>query len=133
MHRRTSLPETWWDEPAEDWAENATGQDAAKLRAEIDQLRRALAGRMVIDQACGMVMILAPCRRGPARNLLVDISRQCNASLPDVSAAVIAAWEGEPLSRLMQRALRHALRRFYAEDRRRDPAAAAEPFGRDSP
>ncbi|WP_425315491.1 hypothetical protein [Streptomyces viridochromogenes] len=30
-------------------------------------------------------MVLAPCRRGPARNLLVDISRQCNTSLPDVA------------------------------------------------
>ncbi|MEV7884016.1 ANTAR domain-containing protein [Streptomyces sp. NPDC002817] len=133
MHRTILLPENWWDEAAEAWAEKATGQDAAKLRAEIDQLRRALAGRMVIDQACGMVMVLAPCRRGPARNLLVDISRQCNASLPDVSAAVVAAWEGEPLSRLMQRALRHALRRLYAEDRACDPAPAAEPSGRGRP
>ncbi len=133
MHRTTLLPENWWDEAAEDWAEKVAGQDAVALRAEIDQLRRALAGRMVIDQACGMVMILAPSRRGPARNLLVDISRQCNASLPDVSAAMIAAWEGEPLSRLMQRALRHALRRLYAEDRGRDSAPAAEPSGRGRP
>ncbi|MFD9194924.1 hypothetical protein ACFWCA_42765 [Streptomyces phaeochromogenes] len=34
-----------------------------------------------------------------------------------MAAAVVAAWEGEPLSRLMQRALRDALRRLYAEDR----------------
>ncbi|MFD3836396.1 ANTAR domain-containing protein [Streptomyces sp. NPDC058642] len=133
MHRTTLLPENWWDEAAEAWADNATGQDAAALRAEIDQLRRALAGRMVIDQACGMVMILAPCRRGPARNLLVDISRQCNASLPEVSAAVVAAWEGEPLSRLMQRALRHGLRRLYAEDPVCDSASAAVRSGRDGP
>ncbi|WP_204269061.1 ANTAR domain-containing protein, partial [Klebsiella aerogenes] len=46
-------------------------QDVVALRAEIDQLRRALAGRAVIDQAYGMVMVLAPCRRGPARKLLV--------------------------------------------------------------
>lgn len=125
MHRRTLLPENWWDDAAEDWAEREKGQDPVTLRAEIDRLRRALAGRMVIDQACGMVMVLAPCRRGPARHLLVDISRECNATLPDVSAAVVAAWEGEPLSRLMQRALRHALRRLYAEDREGDTEPAA--------
>ncbi|WP_307679781.1 ANTAR domain-containing protein [Streptomyces sp. V4I2] len=112
-------------------AGNAAGQDVVALRAEIDQLRRALAGRMVIDQACGMVMVLAPCRRGPARNLLVDISRQCNTKLPEVAAAVVAAWEGEPLSRLMQRALRHALRRLYAEDRGCDSSPADEPSGRE--
>ncbi|WP_405848620.1 ANTAR domain-containing protein [Streptomyces sp. NBC_01518] len=93
------------------------GQDVVALRAENDQLRRVLAGRTVVDQACGMVMVLAPCRRGPARSLLVDVAWQCNAQLPDVAAAVVAAWEGEPLSRLMRRALRHALRRLYAEDR----------------
>ena len=133
MQRTTLLPENWWDVAAEDWAENAAGQDRGALRAENDQLRRALAGRMVIDQACGMVMVLAPCRRGPARNLLVDISRQCNTKLPDVAAAVVAAWEGEPLSRLMQRALRDALRRLYAEDRGCDSRLTDEPSGNGRP
>ncbi|MFH8701559.1 hypothetical protein [Streptomyces chartreusis] len=81
---------------------------------------------MVIDQACGMVMVLAPCRRGPATNLLVDISRQCNTSLPDVAAAVVAAWEEEGDSPLMQR----ALRRLYAEDRGCDSPLTDEPSGR---
>ncbi|WP_369171261.1 ANTAR domain-containing protein [Streptomyces sp. R28] len=130
MHRTTLLPENWWDVAAEAAVGNAAGQDVVALRAEIDQLRRALAGRAVIDQACGMVMVLAPCRRGAARNLLVDISRQCNTKLPDVAVAVVAAWEGEPLSRPMQRALRHALRRLYAEDRGCDAHLADEPSGR---
>lgn len=116
MHRTTMLPENWWDLRAEAVAGNAAVQDVVALRAEIDQLRRALAGRPVIDQACGMVMVLAPCPRGPARNLLVDMERQCNTTLPVVSSAMIAAWEGEPLPPLMQRALRHALRRLYAEE-----------------
>ncbi|MGW0633471.1 ANTAR domain-containing protein [Streptomyces sp. NPDC002758] len=115
MHRTTMLPGDWWDLTAETSVEDPAGEDVVALRAEIDQLRRALASRAVIDQACGMVMVLAPCRRGPARNLLVDMSRQCNTKLPEVAAAVVAAWEGEPLSQLMQRALRHALRRLYAE------------------
>ncbi|MFI6567269.1 ANTAR domain-containing protein [Streptomyces sp. NPDC050534] len=124
MHRTTLLPEKWWDVSTEAAVENTAGRDVVALRAEIDQLRRALAGRAVIDQACGMVMVLAPCGRGAARKLLVDISQQCNAKLPDVAVAVLAAWEGEPLSRLMQRALRHALRRLYAEDRGCDSAPA---------
>ena len=49
----------------------------------------------------------------PARCLLVDVAQQCNAQLPDVAAAVVAAWEGEPLSRLM----RSSLRRLYSGDR----------------
>lgn len=121
------------DPAAEVSAGNAAGQDVVALRAENDQLRRALAGRAVIDQACGMVMVLAPCGRGAARNLLVDITRQCNTKLPDVAVAVVAAWEGEPLSRLMQRALRHALRRLYAEDRGCDSAPAGEQSGKGRP
>ncbi|WP_063997182.1 ANTAR domain-containing protein [Streptomyces phaeochromogenes] len=127
MQRTTLLPENWWDLRAEAVAGEAAAQDVVVLHAENDQLRRALAGRMVIDQACGMVMVLAPCRRGPARHLLVDISRQCHTQLPDVAAAVVAAWEGEPLSRLMQRALRRALRQLYAEDRECDSSPADEP------
>ncbi|MCT9082505.1 ANTAR domain-containing protein [Streptomyces fulvoviolaceus] len=126
MYRTTMLRKHWWDLTAETSAEDPAGQDVVALRAEIDQLRQALAGRPVIDQACGMVMVLAPCRREPARNLLVDMARQCNTRLPDVAVAVVAAWEGEPLPRLMQRALRHALRRLYAEDRGRDSRATGE-------
>ncbi|MGW0632888.1 ANTAR domain-containing protein [Streptomyces sp. NPDC002758] len=130
MHRTTTLPRDWWELTAEASVGNPAEQDVAALRAEIDQLRRALAGRAVIDQACGMVMVLAPCRRGPARNLLVDISRQCNTKLPEVAAAVVAAWEGEPLSWRMQRALRRALRRLYAEDRGCDSPPTDEPSGK---
>ncbi|MEU5316717.1 ANTAR domain-containing protein [Streptomyces sp. NPDC021056] len=133
MQRTTMLPENWWDLRAEAVAGTAATRDVVALRAEIEQLQRALAGRMVIDQACGMVMVLAPCRRGPARNLLMDMARQCNTKLPDVAAAVVAAWEGAPLSRPMQRALRHALRRLYAEDQGCDSRSADEPSGRAGP
>ncbi|MGW3102916.1 ANTAR domain-containing protein [Streptomyces sp. NPDC001100] len=119
MRRTAFRPKDWWNPTRAEASveEGPAGQDVVALRTEIDQLRRVLAGRTVVDQACGMVMVLAPCRRGPARNLLVDVARQCNAHLPEVAAAVVAAWEGEPLPRLMRRALRHALRRLYADDR----------------
>ncbi|WP_063749762.1 ANTAR domain-containing protein [Streptomyces xylophagus] len=93
------------------------GGDAVALRAEIGRLRRTQAGSAVVEQACGIVMALAPCTREPARHLLEDIARRCNTKLPDVAAALVATWEGEPLSRLMQHGLRHALRRLYAQDR----------------
>ncbi|WP_406482020.1 ANTAR domain-containing protein [Streptomyces sp. NBC_01615] len=135
MHRTAMLPKGWWNLRAEASAEDPVGrdpagQDVVALRAEIDQLRRALAGRAVVDQACGMVMVLAPCRREPTRNLLVDVARQCNTKLPDVAAALVATWEGEPLSRLMQRGLRRALRRLYSEDRGCDSPPADEPSAR---
>ncbi|MFG3262350.1 ANTAR domain-containing protein [Streptomyces bobili] len=130
MHHTTMFPENWWDLAAEATVGDAAGQDVVALRAEVGLLRRALAGRAVIDQACGMVMVLAPCRRGPARKLLVDMSRQCNTRLPEVAAAMVAAWEGEPLSRLMRRALRHALRRLYAEDPGCDPSPPDGATGR---
>jgi hypothetical protein len=128
MQRTTVLQEDWWKLRAEaTWGNASAGQDVVALRAENDQLRRALAGRAVIDQARGMMMVLTPCSRATARNLLVDISRQCNTKLPEVAAAVVAAWEGKPLPERMQQALRRALRRFHAEGRGHDSSSADEP------
>ncbi|MFD9324505.1 ANTAR domain-containing protein [Streptomyces sp. NPDC060065] len=133
MHRTAMLPETWWDLTVEALAPagGPAGEDVSALRAEIDQLRRALTGRTAIDQACGMVMVLAPCRSGAARGLLADVSRQCDVTLPEVAAALIAAWEGEPLAWPTQQALRRALRRFYAEDRGCDSRLPDESSGRE--
>jgi hypothetical protein len=128
MHRTTLLQEDYWKLRAEaTWGNAAAGEDLVALRAENDQLRRALAGRAVIDQARGMMMVLTPCSRGTARDLLVDISRQCHTKLPEVAAAMVAAWEGKPLPQPMQRALRRALRRLYADDRGCDSPPADEP------
>ncbi|GGR86162.1 hypothetical protein GCM10010252_26060 [Streptomyces aureoverticillatus] len=88
------------------------------LRTENDQLRRMMAGRAAIDQACGMVMVLTPCRREAARGLLVDVARRCDLKLREVAAALVATTEGKPLPEQMHRALRRALRRPHAADRR---------------
>jgi hypothetical protein len=118
MQRTTLLQEDWWKLRAEaTWGNPVTGEDVEVLRSQNDQLRRALAGRAVIDQARGMVMVLTPCTRGAARGLLVNVSRQCDTKLAVVAAAVVAAWEGEPLPDRMQRALRRALRTFHAQSR----------------
>lgn len=116
MQRTTEIQQEWWTLRAEaTWGNVPAGQDVVALRAENDQLRRALAGRAVIDQARGMMMILAPCHRGAARKLLVDVSRQCDARLPEVAAALVSAWEGKPLPEHIQRAMRRTVRRFNAD------------------
>ncbi|MEU3342175.1 ANTAR domain-containing protein [Streptomyces sp. NPDC006668] len=124
MQRTTLLQEDWWKLRAEaTWGNASAGEDLVALRAENDQLRRALAGRAVVDQASGMMMVLTPCSRGTARGLLVDISRQCHTTLPEVAAAMVDVWEGKPMTRPMQ----WALRRLYAEDRGCDSPPADEP------
>ncbi len=134
MQRTTLLQEDWWKLRAEaTWGNASAGRDLVTLRAENDQLRRALAGRAVIDQARGMMMVLTPCDRGTARNLLVDISRQCHIKLPQVAAALVAAWEGKPLPEQMQQALRRGLRRLHAEDRGCESSSADERPGRERP
>jgi hypothetical protein len=127
MHRTTLLHEDFWKLRAEaTWGNAAAGDDLGALRDENAQLRRALAGRAVIDQARGMMMVLTPCGRGTARDLLVDISRQCHTKLGEVATSMVAAWEGKPLPERTQRALQRALRKFYAEDRRRGSSPADE-------
>ncbi|MBC9728559.1 hypothetical protein [Streptomyces sp. TRM68367] len=117
MQRTTVIQQAWRDlRAAATWGNAPAGEDVVALRAENDQLRQASAGCTVIDQAGGIMMVLTPCRRGAARNLLVDVSRQCDAGLPEVAAALVAAWEGKPLPERMQRALRRTLRRFHAEN-----------------
>ncbi|MFJ3223789.1 ANTAR domain-containing protein [Streptomyces sp. NPDC086783] len=118
MQRTTMLQEDWWKLRAEaTWGNPATGEDVVILRDQNDQLRRAMAGRAVVDQARGMVMVLTPCTRGAARGLLVNVSRECDTKLAVVAAAVVAAWEGEPLPDRMRRALRRTLRNFHAQSR----------------
>jgi hypothetical protein len=130
MQRTTLLQEDTWKLRAEaTWGNASAGHDLVALRAENDQLRRALAGRAVIDQARGMMMVLTPCSRGTARNLMVDVSRRCHTKLPQVAAALVASWEGEPLPEPMRQALRRELRRLHAEDRGRKSSSTDEPAG----
>ncbi|MEJ8636596.1 ANTAR domain-containing protein [Streptomyces sp. NPDC006475] len=119
MRRSSTIQEERWSLTAEaTWDHPSQGRDIVALRSENDQLRRMMAGRAAVDQACGMVMALMPCGRGVARGLLVDVSRQCDVKLREVAAALVATSEGDPFPEQMHRAIRHSLLRIYAADRR---------------
>jgi hypothetical protein len=92
--------------------------EVVELRAENEQLGRALASRAVIDQARGMMMALAPCPSDRAWDLLVDVSQRCNIKLRDVAEALVATTKDRTLPEPIQRELRRALMRLHAEDRR---------------
>ncbi|MEV3859365.1 ANTAR domain-containing protein [Streptomyces sp. NPDC050095] len=133
MQRTTMVQEERWNLTAEAaWGSTPPGQDVAALRAEIDQLRRTMAGRAVVDQACGMVMALTPCRRAAARSLLVDVARQSDLKLREVAAALVATTVNVPLPLRLHRALRRALRQFHAGDRRMTVRRPDRPSGRET-
>ncbi|MEV0260702.1 ANTAR domain-containing protein [Streptomyces sp. NPDC050617] len=94
-------------------ATSALLDEVAELRAENEQLTRALSSRAVIDQARGMLMVLAPCTSERAWDLLVDLSQHGNVKLRDVAAALVGTARGEPLPAQIQRELRCALRRLH--------------------
>lgn len=48
----------------------------------------------------------------------MDVSRQCDLKLREVATALVATTEDRPLPVQMYRALRRALRRLHAADRR---------------
>ncbi|UYQ62714.1 ANTAR domain-containing protein [Streptomyces peucetius] len=92
--------------------------EVVELRADNEQLGQALASRAVIDQACGMMMAMAPCPSDRAWDLLVDVSQRCNIKLRDVAEALVATTKDRTLPEPIQRELRRALRRLHAADRR---------------
>ncbi|MEU3958278.1 ANTAR domain-containing protein [Streptomyces buecherae] len=92
--------------------------EVVELRARNAQLGQALASRALIDQACGMMMALAPCPSDRAWDLLVDVSQHCNIKLRDVAEALVATTRGRALPEPIRRELRRTLRRLHAADRR---------------
>ncbi|MDQ0948632.1 AmiR/NasT family two-component response regulator [Streptomyces phaeochromogenes] len=96
----------------------ALAVEILELRAKSEQLSQALASRAVIDQARGMVMVLARCSSERAWDLLVDVSQHCNVKLRDVAAALVATTKDERLPEPLQRELSRGLRRLHPADRR---------------
>ncbi|WP_225860662.1 ANTAR domain-containing protein [Streptomyces triticiradicis] len=98
--------------------DTASAVEILELRSENEQLSRALESRAVIDQGCGMVMVLAPCSSERAWDLMVDISQHCNVKLRSVAVALVATTQDEPLPEQIQRELPGALRRLHVTERR---------------
>ncbi|MFF3491974.1 ANTAR domain-containing protein [Streptomyces sp. NPDC002795] len=123
MNRTVRTREERWALKADVvWGNVELAPAIVMLRAENDMLRRALASHGVIDQARGMVMALAPCSRGEARSLLMDVARQCDVKLREVANALVATSDGDPLPAELGHALPLALRRLHAAARRSRPA-----------
>lgn len=119
MHHMTTPPE---EQPLLS-AVTAAGDAALtvevlELRARNEQLEQALESRAVIDQARGMVMVLAPCSSEQSWGLLVDVSQHCNVKLRDVAAALVATTKGPELPEAIRCEWRGALWRLHALERR---------------
>lgn len=84
------------------------------LEEEVDQLRRAIASRPVIDQARGVLMALHSCTSDEAWDILREASQLSNTKLRDVAGAVTAGTEteGPPPPPEIRSALRTALARL---------------------
>ncbi|MGK9459048.1 ANTAR domain-containing protein [Streptomyces sp. G6] len=84
------------------------------LQEEVEQLRRAIASRPVIDQARGVLMALHACTSDEAWHILREASQLSNTKLRTVAAAVTAGAEsdGPPPPAEVRAALRTALARL---------------------
>ena len=83
------------------------------LRTEVEQLRRAIVSRPVIDQARGVLMATHACSPDQAWDVLREASQLSNTKLRKVAAVVTAGAGGEepPASPAVRRALRTAIDR----------------------
>ncbi|MEU3344326.1 ANTAR domain-containing protein [Streptomyces sp. NPDC006700] len=84
-----------------------------QLQTEVDQLRRALSSRPVIDQARGVLMATHACTAEHAWDILRDASQRSNTKLHAVAAAIIAGArdDGPAPPQEIRTALRAALAR----------------------
>ncbi|MFI0034386.1 ANTAR domain-containing protein [Streptomyces mutabilis] len=105
-------PET--ESPAAPSAPSAPAEQLHVLQEEVDQLRRAIASRPVIDQARGVLMALHACTSDEAWHILREASQLSNTKLRTVAAAVTAGAEsdGPPPPPEVRAALRTALARL---------------------
>ncbi|MFF4396673.1 ANTAR domain-containing protein [Streptomyces sp. NPDC001480] len=86
------------------------------LEVEIDQLRRAIVARPLIDQARGVLMATHGCTSDQAWDILREASQLSNTKLHTVAAAVTASTttDGPPFPEGLRDALRTALTRHRA-------------------
>ncbi|MFI2640008.1 ANTAR domain-containing protein [Streptomyces sp. NPDC018610] len=87
-----------------------------QLQQEVEQLRRAIASRPVIDQARGILMAAHACTPQQAWDILRETSQRSNTKLRTVAAWLTAGAQpgGPPLPREIRTALPTALRAALA-------------------
>lgn len=88
----------------------AGGDHPDEKHAEVEQLRRAMETRPVIDQAHGVLMAAYRCTPDHAWEVLVNVSQHTNTKLHKVAAALVDSTQGEALPEPFSSALHSALR-----------------------
>lgn len=84
------------------------------LQKEVEELRRAIVSRPVLDIARGIVMATGRCTAVQAWQVLVDTSQHTNTKLRDVASGIVASVDGPPPSEAIRTAMREALDRVNA-------------------
>ncbi|WP_433544375.1 ANTAR domain-containing protein (plasmid) [Streptomyces sp. CA-294286] len=103
-----TAPQPPADEPT--WSP-LSSKSSAELREEIEGLRRALETHPVIDTARGILMASAPCSRGQAWHVLVEVSQHTGVALHTVAQRLVDGVQGPAPSRPIRDALDQALSR----------------------
>jgi len=70
-----------------------------RLRAENDELRRALDSRPLIEQAKGLLMAERECSADQAFDFLVQMSQEWNVKVRDIAGGLVAAAERRAVDR----------------------------------
>ncbi|MFD7166643.1 ANTAR domain-containing protein [Streptomyces violascens] len=95
--------------------QNPAAENPENLRREVEQLRRAIETRPVIDLARGALMASFGLTRQDAWKVLVTVSQHSNSKLRQVAEDLVSSINGEPLPGPLQRQLGAALAPFRAK------------------
>lgn len=79
------------------------------LRTEVEQLRRAMQTRPVIDQATGILMATFGLTAQDAWHVLVEVSQSTNTKLAVVAEELVTTVQGQALSAAVQQQVRAAV------------------------
>ncbi|WP_050508193.1 ANTAR domain-containing protein [Streptomyces sp. NRRL B-11253] len=94
------------------------GAAVERLRAENARLRRALAGRPVIEQARGILMATEECTADQAWDILRQTSQHANLKVREIAGEVVADATGTVPPGPVRTHLREAVRQHRAGRRK---------------
>ena len=84
--------------------------DAEKPQSELEQLRRAMETRPVIDQARGVLITAFGLTPQQAWEVMVAASQNTNIKLYRVAEQIVTSTQGEPLPEVIREAIGSALK-----------------------